>query len=446
VEPLIIVSGDGHIGARPQDYRDYIDPSFRDALDDLVAENNDFLRLTASRPIVTNVVDINDDEFPGWSVERRLRDLDHDGISAEVLHGGHQGSVLPFYSVMNKPYSADLRSAGARAYHRWVADFISGTDGRMLPVADPGPCVDLKDTLKELDWCAANGFRSVSLVQNTWDNGLPPVHDRYYEPFWSACEHLGLVVSVHAGWGSPQGKFWEFAEQFEKLVVGAQADPEQASSLMMDAMASSEDSPLALDMGPRRALWQIMLGGVFDRHPRLTLVLTEVRADWLPSTLRLLDERFARGDTPLVRKPSEYWQDNCFVTPSSIHTCEVEMRHEIGLDQMLFGTDYPHPEGTWPQTREWIRYAFHDVSEAELRAILGENAIRCYGLDRAKLATIAGEIAPTPQELLGDGDIDPELIESFDNRAGLRRPAEQADVAIVRDLFDEDLRLVGTAS
>jgi predicted TIM-barrel fold metal-dependent hydrolase len=446
MEPLIIVSGDGHIGARPQDYRDYIEPAFRGALDDLVAENEDFLRLTASRPIVSQVVDINDVDFPGWSPTRRLQDLDRDGIAAEVLHGGHQGSVLPFYSVMNKPYPTDLRAAGARAYHRWVADFIRDADGRMLAVADPGPCVDLDATVKELEWCAANGFVSVSLVQNTWNDELPPVHDSYYEPIWAACEDLGLVLSVHAGWGSPQGKFWEFAEQFEKLVVGANADPEQASSLMMEAMASSDDSPLALDMGPRRALWQLMLGGVFDRHPRLRLVLTEVRADWLPSTLALLDERFIRGGTPLTKKPSEYWQDHCFVTPSSIHLCEVDMRHDIGLDQILFGTDYPHPEGTWPQTREWIRYAFHDVPEAELRAILGENAIRCYDLDRVKLAQVASRIGPAPQDLLGDREIDPDLVESFDKRAGLRRPAEQADVAVVTGLLDEDLRLVGAGS
>jgi predicted TIM-barrel fold metal-dependent hydrolase len=446
MEPVIIISGDGHIGARPEDYSSYIDAEFRDALDDLITENNEFLALTASRPMVTQVVDINDDEFPGWNAERRLRDLDQDGVAAEVLHGGHQGSVLPFYSVMNKPYRVDLRAAGARAYHRWVADFVSAGDGRMLPIADPGPCVDLNDTVRELEWCAAHGFVSVSLVQNTWDDSLPPVHDRYYEPIWAACADLGLVLSVHAGWGSPQGKFWEFAKQFEKLVVGAgAADESEASVKLMEAMASSEDSPLKLDMGPRRALWQLMLGGVFDRHPDLTLVLTEVRADWLPSTLKLLDERFDGGGTPLQMRPSEYFARNCFVTPSSIHLCEVAMREEIGVDKMLFGTDYPHPEGTWPHTREWIRNAFHDVPEHELRAILGENAIRCYSLDRDKLAGVAAKIGPQPHELLTDPVVDPQLLETFQQRAGYTRPAEQADPDVVRDLLDEDLRLVGAA-
>jgi len=440
-EPLIIVSGDGHVGGRPEDYRDYIDPPFRASLEDLAAESAEFRRLSAARPLVAEGEEVDESAFPGWNPDQRLRGLDQEGIAAEILHGGHQGSVLPFYSVMNKPYPADLRAAGARAYHRWLVDFVSGSGGRMLPVADPGPCVDLPSTIAELEWCANNGFVSVSLPQNTYDETLPPVHDPYYEPIWSACEDLGLVLSVHAGWGSPQGKFWEFAKQFEKLVVGSTADDAEASKLMMEGLASAEDSPLALDMGPRRALWQVMLGGVFDRHPELTLVLTEVRADWVPSTLAILDERFDRG-APLRMRPSEYWQRNCFITPSSIHLCEVEMRHEIGLEQIIFGTDYPHPEGTWPQTRQWMHLAFEHVPEAELRQILADNAIRCYGLDRGALTAVARRIAPTLDELRAMPDVDLALIESFDRRAGLRREAEQAEPAVVLQLFDEDAALV----
>jgi predicted TIM-barrel fold metal-dependent hydrolase len=446
MEPLIIISGDGHVGARPEDYRDYIDPQFRGALDDLVAENDAFLKITAARPLVMAAGGANpsSDEFAGWNVQTRLADLDADGVTMEVLHGGHQGSVLPFYSVMNKPYPADLRAAGARAHHRWVADLISQSDGRMHGVADPGPCLDMDATIAELTWCKQNGFVSVSLPQNTWDDTLPSVQDAYYEPIWSACEDLGLVLSVHAGWGSPQGKFWEFAEQFEKLVVGA-ADSTEASEKMLEAMAKSDDSPLALDMGPRRVLWQLMLGGVFDRHPGLKLVLTEVRADWLPSTIRLLDERLATGSSPMKLKPSEYWQQNCFATPSSIHESEIETRHDIGIDQMIFGTDYPHPESTWPQTREWIQHTFQGVPESDARKILGENALRCYGFDRKKVEQIAARIGPAPSDVLGSFDIPKELLDSFDQRAGLRRVAEQADRDAVFALLDEDMRLAASA-
>ena len=190
-------------------------------------------------------------------------------------------------------------------------------------------------------------------------------------------------------------------------------------------------------------MWQLMLAGVFDRHPGLRLVPTEVRADWIPGTIAALDERFDRGDTPLQQRPSEYWHQNFFVTPSSVHRCEMEMRHEIGVEEMIFGTDYPHPEGTWPNTQDWIRAAFDGVPEAEARAILGENAIRCFRLDRDKLAKVAERIAPKAEDVLGGGyDVDPRRIDLFTDRRGHPKPAEQVNAEGVHTLLAEDLEAV----
>ena len=100
------------------------------------------------------------------------------------------------------------------------------------------------------------------------------------------------------------------------------------------------------------------------------------------------------------------------------------MRHEIGVETILFGRDYPHPEGTWPHTREWLRDAFAGVPEDELRLMLGENAIRFFGLDRDRLAEIAKRIGPTVEEIIGGGEVGPELIENFAMRGGYLKPAE----------------------
>jgi predicted TIM-barrel fold metal-dependent hydrolase len=455
MDRLLIVSGDAHIGGRPDMYADYLEPEFRDAIVELDEENQAFTGMAAmgremmakmeAPPEMDGATVPHDDEFPGWNVARRLKDLDREGVTAEVLHGGHQGSVLPFYSVMNKPYPADVRFAGSRAFHRWVADCIGESKGRMFGIADPGPCLDMDATVAELRWAADHGFVGVSLPQNTYNEDLPPVHDAYYEPIWAACEELGLALSVHAGWGSKQGKFMEFAAQFGKLVVGSTRSDEEMAGMMMEAMASDPDSPLKLDMGPRRALWQLMLGGVFDRHPQLKLVLTEVRADWVPATLDILDQRCDELAPKMKLKPSEYWKQNCFATPSSPHKCELEMRHDIGVEQFIFGTDYPHPEGTWPQTRDWIRYSFAGVPEDEARIMLADNAIRAYNLDRSKLEPIAAKIGPEPADVLGTHDVDEVLLEAFDKRAGLRRPAEEADRDSIVELLDEDLTAVGAS-
>jgi hypothetical protein len=190
-------------------------------------------------------------------------------------------------------------------------------------------------------------------------------------------------------------------------------------------------------------MWQLMLGGVFDRHPDLKLLLSEVRADWIPATLTHLDAVYAehRDDLPAKRTPSEYWPTNCLAGASFIHKAEVEMRHEIGVETIAFGRDFPHPEGTWPNTKEWLRDAFAGVGEDELRLMLGENAIRVLGLDRTRLAELAQRIGPTVDDILGGSpDVSPELMASFAQRGGYLKPAEGgARLDLVDELLQQDL-------
>jgi hypothetical protein len=101
----------------------------------------------------------------------------------------------------------------------------------------------------------------------------------------------------------------------------------------------------------------------------------------------------------LPSRPSEYFRRNCFVTGSFMARFEVALRHEVGISQLLWGSDYPHAEGTWPHTKLSLRHTFHDVPEPDTRAILGGNAIEVFGLDEAELTRIAAQIGPTPDEV-----------------------------------------------
>ena len=326
------------------------------------------------------------------------REMDAEGCAAEILHSGTQSATSLWYGAANRPCSEELRWAGARAYHRWAADFMAAADGRLVGVADPGPCRDMDATIAELEWLAGNGFVSVGVPGIVADTSLPPLFDPYYDRFWAACADLGLVLSVHAGWGQPQGLIFTFFDAIrEKFGSFAAADrlqvEETVSTMMMTELHHSEDSPFRLDLGPRQVMWQLMLSGAFDRHPGLRLALTEVRADWVPATLASLD-RLASESGVLNRTPNEYYAQHCAVSPSSIHLSEIAMRHEIGISQIFFGMDYPHHEGTWPNTREWIEVSFAGVPEDEARLILGENAIEFYHLDHEKLERAASRIGP----------------------------------------------------
>ena len=190
-----------------------------------------------------------------------------------------------------------------------------------------------------------------------------------------------------------------------------------------------------------------MFGGVFDRFPELRLAMTEVRADWVPATLTHLDALYDehRAELPARRPPSEYWSSNCLASLSFVHRAEVEMRHEIGIERAAFGTDYPHPEGTWPNTRTWIGDAFAGVPEPEARLLLGENAIRFFQLDRAHLVDVAHRIGPDVNEVIGDRpDLDLALLENFDRRGGYLKPAEgDGRLAQLDCMLREDLVRAG---
>jgi hypothetical protein len=235
---------------------------------------------------------------------------------------------------------------------------------------------------------------------------------------------------VHAGHGVENGTLYAAAKIVEAEIARSD-DPDSVDwARRYIAIITEGGDDFFADPRPRRPMWQLMFGGVFDRHPDLKLVLAEIRADWLPATLEHLDGVFARvrDHFPAKRLPSEYWRSNCFTSLSFVHRAEVEMRHEIGIDTLGFGRDFPHEESTWPNTADWLRDAFAAVPEHEVRAILGENAIKFLGLERAPLAAIAARIGPSIDDVVGPpAQLHPILLAHFDGRGGYLRPAEGAN-------------------
>lgn len=455
MKPLLIVSSDSHAGAHPASYVPYIDPKYRAALQELENEERELLAITgpfstfsetALETIDGEGAIRNGGASGSWDMKRRLRELDREGVAAEIVIAGVQSATLPFFSQVNRKYPADYRAAGAKAYHRWFAEYAAESDGRVLGVGDPGPCHDMKDSVAELHWLADNGFVSVGPPGIVKDVELPPLDDKHFDPFWAVCEERSLVIAIHAGYGIPQGSFFDFAAKVRadsNLAGGIKKDHIQD---LIEKLKESRESPFYLDIRPRRAFWQMVLGGVFDRFANLRLAFAEVRADWLPGTLDYLDARFERERGLARLKPSEYFARQCYVTPSSPRPAEIALRHRLGINRIMFGVDYPHPEGTWPNTHDWIREALRGVPENEARLILGENAIECYKLNHRDLEAIAARVGPSPTDLLGDtAPADEALIAHFQARAGYLNAAEEVDVNLLDIAVGEDIARRGVS-
>ena len=153
-----------------------------------------------------------------------------------------------------------------------------------------------------------------------------------------------------------------------------------------------------------RPLWHLIFGGVFEKFPKLKYCLTEVSEFWIPSMLEMMDVRASVKHTSgklgdfrsnLTMKPSEYFTRNCWISASALFDeGSTAVRHEIGMETITWGTDFPHPEGCWPHTLEKMQQYMTGIPEDELTRMLSTNAIACYGLDAEALGEVGARVGP----------------------------------------------------
>ncbi len=453
---LVVVSSDSHAGMPKELWPEYLPAKFHDLLPDLRRDNEIY-------PVATSVLGARKEQLApfeehsaihrdGWhglhDPVLRMADMDREGVAAEyVFHGdGRLGDL--FHNGTNRQYALDAWDAGAKAWNRWAADTFGFAADRFLLTAAVGPCVDIEAAVAEIHWIADHGFAATYGPHYMTHPALAPLSDASWEPYWAACDERGIAIVVHAGFGVQQGIVFAKLEEIYAAAAEA-AGCSDVEAMQRHASAVPQEAAdfftwfTNRNVASRRPLWQLALGGVFDRHPGLRLMLTEIRLDWIPATLAALDRIFdeRRDEVPARRRPSEYWRENCLAGASFVHKVEIERRHEIGVDTILFGRDYPHFESTWPHTKEWIQDAFQGVPEHEVRAMLGENAIRFSGLDRDRLAAIAARIGPTIEELTPqDPQVSQALIDNFDARGGYLKPWEGDEkIAEVVPLVEREL-------
>jgi predicted TIM-barrel fold metal-dependent hydrolase len=460
VERLLLVSADGHAVMPEALWSQYLEEEFHPFLPRLSEENRRFtaamLPMNDYDLIYEGVVegshyDVFDPDgiyragqwAGAWDCDVRLAEMDREGVAAEFVFNGYYRATDLFFNVSNTIYPPEVADAGVRAHNRWLLDTFGPAGDRLLLVGAVGSCLDMDETVRELEWIADHGFIGTYAPGFCGHPELPPLYDPYWEPAWQVCADRGLTVVVHGGYGMEQGGSFD---ALTSIFEGTHAEGGSDRDAIQKLRTTFNDSFFA-DLRSRRPLWQLSLGGVFDRHPDLRLMLTEVRGDWLPATLDRLDAIFDehRDDVPARRRPSEYWPGNCLAGLSFMHRVEVERRHEIGVENMSFGRDYPHTEGTWPNTVSYLQVLLAGVPEDEARLLLGENLARFLHLDRAALAPVVERVGLRPEEVLvASAELDPELVAHFNARCGLGKPFEgDALLGQIEPLLTEDLARVG---
>jgi len=158
-----------------------------------------------------------------------------------------------------------------------------------------------------------------------------------------------------------------------------------------------------------RPIAHLLFSGAFERFPNLKFAVTEAAAYWVADLKWKWDQYFGGGHTTkkmaammegiISKLPSEYFGTNIFIGASTMSKEEIRRRYQIGCDAVMWGNDYPHPEGTWPNTREFLKSRFWDIPVDETARILGLNHVDFYGFDVDLLQPIADRVGPTPEDL-----------------------------------------------
>jgi predicted TIM-barrel fold metal-dependent hydrolase len=387
----LVISSDGHAGPPAPIYREYLDPEFRDAFDRHQEELEAGRMVDQSGFVAEWDEETGDHEMKaGYDPATRDAILDQEGVAAEVLFP--DADVLGTGRLASSPFGSGLGSgrdvdpsavkAGARAHNRWLADFCATNPVRRIGVAVVPVTAGVDDAVATVRAAAESGLRGV-MIPTRWFEAAA-YHETSYDPVWAAAAEAGLVLHTHSGAGPSD---YELGPGFVAIYA--------AEAWWWAA----------------RPFWVLLLSGVFERHPELKYSIAENGAWWVPDLVKRMDEKWEGGHNTrkfgdifkaeLKMKPSEYVDRNCFFAASTPGVDEIERRHEIGVGNLLWGNDLPHPEGTYPHTRKWIAERFRDVPQEETARILGRNATGVYRVDVPALEEIAERIGPSTEEVHG---------------------------------------------
>jgi len=376
-----IISSDGHVIEPPDMWARFLPPRFRDRAPKLVKdpEGGDAWELspgTAPMPIGLVVNEgtwgrrYEDNRWYGctydgirqgaFSGKHRVEEQDIDGVDAEVIYPS-QRTMSAFMAQEDD----DFHLAGLEAYNTWLAtEFNAVAPDRLVGLAQM-PAVDITTSVRWLRESKVAGF--AGLIISGFPSGnseLSPEDD----PFWEAAEEAGLPVHIHTGLSQAGKRKQPGTFKAEAARTGRPPGLEQMGGAVGEASAW---------------LSRFIYSGMFDRFPGLRMVAAECGAGWVPHFLEHMDDHWWRNrvwcGSQLQLLPSEYFRRNWKVTFIR-EPFAVQVRHHIGVDNMMWSTDYPHHRHDWPYSRRVIEDSFLGVPASEKHRMVCANAQELYGL------------------------------------------------------------------
>ena len=280
--------------------------------------------------------------------DQRIKDMDRDGVDAEVIFG-----ILGVASRVRDP---EAPNEMLRVYNDWLRDFCRHHPDRQIGLACL-PYGDIDAAVKEIYRVTKLGLKGLEL-SCSWD--MEPMWHPMWEPLWKAVNDVQLPLHFHT---------------FPAMPASVRA------SLTGELRRKAQFTSVAgFQMNLINIIAAIIGAGVLERYPNLRIGLGESGIGWLPYALDRMDFEFEDRFRDLMKlKPSEYWRRQCRAT-FQFDRIGAKLVDDIGVETLMWGSDYPHPDGVWPESSKYIEEQFEGLPTDVVHKITCENAAKFYGL------------------------------------------------------------------
>jgi predicted TIM-barrel fold metal-dependent hydrolase len=280
--------------------------------------------------------------------ELRLKDQDRDGVQAEVIYG-----ILGASARLNDHEAA---TEVLRIYNEWLADFCKASPDRLIGLANI-PNHDMEVAVAEVKRAVKRGVRGLD-VANRPD--MTPLWDPFWNPLWQIAHENGLPVHFHT--------------------IGSRApDYTKLPPKVGRAAFAAHITNFQMHMG--YMLMSLIFSGALEHYPNLKIVIGEAGIGWIPYVLDHMDLEWEDQfkDLDLKMKPSGYWYRQCYATYQTDRV-GIKLLDELGEDNVMWGSDFPHPDGIWPDSQEYLNRELGHLPAAVRRKITRDNAAKLYRL------------------------------------------------------------------
>jgi uncharacterized protein len=370
--PPGIISADGHVCEPPNCYVDFIDPKYRDSAPRIVAQpdgSEAFVVPGMKRPVALGFIDgagfgikerndrakrikFSDIREAAYGGRARVPFMDQDGIAAEMIYAS-VGMGLCMHR------DAEYKDACMKAYNRWLQSMCSEAPNRIFGLAQTA-VLSVDSAIEDFRRAKEMGMVGMMMPGR-------PIHEDYdhrdYDALWECATDLGLPICFH---------------------ILTSRD----GSINMPHRGHAMNNFLSIIRAVQDVVGLLVLGGVFERHPKLKLVCAEGDAGWMPHYMYRMDHaakfNMVNGIIEgLTKLPSEYIKSNVWMTFQDDRTAFNSL-HMMPHQQLLWASDFPHTDSTWPRSQELLADHAAHLTEAQRQDIMRENSAALFNLPAGK--------------------------------------------------------------